>query len=63
MNQKEENFVMSLIRERLKMQSLGNSIVINTQIHIINTYNLNFFAPVANVTDNFFSRKEGSYGS
>ena len=42
MNSKEENFVMSLIRERLKMQSLGNSIVINTQIHIINTYNLNF---------------------
>ena len=61
MNQKEENFVMSLIRERLKMQSLGNGIIINAQILVV--YNLNFFAPVAKVTDNHFSRKEGSYGS
>ncbi len=61
MNSKEENYVMSLIRERLKMQSLGNGIIINAEILVV--YNLNFFAPVANVTDNFFSRKEGSYGS
>jgi len=61
MNSKEENFVMSLIRERLKMQSLGNGIIINAEILVV--YNLNFFAPVAKVTDNHFSRKEDSYGS
>ncbi len=61
MNSKEENYVMSLIRERLKMQSLGNGIIINAEILVV--YNLNFFAPVAKVTDNHFSRKEGSYGS
>ena len=61
MNSKEENYVMSLIRERLKMQSLGNGIIINAEILVV--YNLNFFAPVAKVTDNHFSRKEDSYGS